>query len=259
MMDKREEIGTEEESTGELCASELPREDIVPETLWSRITPRIVRGWKGAAKFGSGVEAIAKPVTYTVALLGLLVVYFPHLRTGYEILVMPKAWYQVGEIARREKPGLGEHDFQLVEHDYDSPAWDDRLNWHKLLGLAGTFVRTTGSSVGRTEIGTDKDIQTVLGADQCLYVRDLAFSGWTPSGEAAAPQKLSSMNAASELDQQKAIISEQGGGMSTKGCQVPTAREWQDRRSDKIHVDYDSTIPVCRRVIVWIQAQKLTC
>ena len=222
--------------------------------------------WRVIKTCSKVIEVLTKPTALVLATLGLIAVYVPDLRQWWEKKTMPQAWYEVGTL---EKVPDGSRT-GFFPANYDSPVWSHGFHPDRLFSMAHTIVLTNGTAVGRADPMVLSDAKAVLGEKQCLYVERVDFAEFEADKGQSLVLKQEQLTATKDGDLWPAI---NGliGWPGLRSCQAltkkeaeptpraPGGRKGKRSREHTKAPSYDESIPVCKRVNVWIKARKLTC
>jgi hypothetical protein len=211
--------------------------------------------------FADHVETLSKPVAVVLAAIGLVAYDFPGIARTWEEWTAPKAWYQIGTIRRSfDAQGVA-----FAPNSYDSPVWNTTFHPEAMIALPGKEILTTDTAVGRKLPSLDAEIETALDKRVCLHVTDLAFADFRPPSEQQGPVKKLGTFAGEGLAKMQQIT-RSSNLKNTASCQSLKQNEYRDYAASRAKSDppkllppYSSNPPVCPRVIVWAEAQRVKC
>ncbi len=243
----------------------------ITKTFGSRLVARAswIGVWKVIEAIAKGIETLGKPTALVLAIIGLVVVYVPHLHRKWEEWALPQAWYQVGTI----QTASDGRRIYLNPGSYDSGAWNGGRLPVRVFDLVGTDVLTTDVAVGRSDHDTNAQVETILEANKCFNVRDVAFQryGKTTKALFLPVYGLQDIPTGSNMEKLTHVLD------YARKRDAPDCRKVEDaERSPTTGANAKAKIgfpnsgkasagssrpppQLCVRTIVWIKAQKVTC
>lgn len=225
---------------GSQTTQQRPEEPSPATTRWRRFMTGV-----------SDAGEVAKLVALLLAVTGVLAIYFPGLRQAYERATMPSAWYNIVLLSgpsTEPLPFLGAR-----PRGFESPAWADGLNADVLYDLPGQMIYSSDIAIGREGPSPRHAVTYIYDKNACLHIRDLRFSVTRRPG---APVVSLAQLSGKGMEAHRSLIAmlpPDVRSMPPGSC----ISEAMARKSAE--AGQPAAGPVCPRISVWAEAQKISC